>query len=145
MKYVAIAMILTLPIQALGECSHAPFELIWSEKYRNGGTISVTVADSAGCVVGFSMDRAIKSETWGRLFFRVIKQDGTDQVGAKAGIASQDEEEEILALLSLVADSKMSRPRQMKFLKDGWADFPDDDLCPYFGWLMELLQAMGWR
>ena len=140
MKYVAIAMLLMLPIQALGECSHAPFELIWAEKYRDGGTIRVTVSDSLGCAVGFSLNGRIGSETRGRMYFRAIYQESE-----RAGIANQEEEDEILNLLSLVADSKMSRPRQMKFLKDGWAAFSDDEVCQYFGWLMDLLQRTGRR
>jgi hypothetical protein len=128
MKYFVIAALLVLPIQALGECSHAPLELIWAEKYRDGGTISVTVSDSVGCVVGFNLNRRIGSETRGRMYFRAIPE-----VSDRSGLASHEEEEEILDLLSLVADSKMSRPQQKNFQEVGCKEFTDEVACRYFG------------
>ena len=140
MKYFVIAMLLLLPIQALGECSHAPFELVWAEKYRDGGSIKVTVTDSVGCLVGFSYNGQLGSETRGRMYFRAL-----DQVSDRAGLASQEEEDKILDLLSLVADSIMSRTRQSEFQKVGCVGFTDDEACRYFGWLMELLMIKGRR
>jgi hypothetical protein len=145
MEYIALAMLLLLPAQALGECSHAPFELIWAEKYRDGGTISVTVSDSVGCVVGFNLDGKIGSETRGRIYFREIHPDGIHHEAASAGIASEEEEDAILDLLGQVADSHVSRPTQMEILKNGRADSSDDEGGRYFGWLMELLQRKGRR
>ena len=140
MKYLVIAALLVIPIQALGECSRAPFELIWAEKYRNGGTISVTVTDSAGCVIGFSCDGRIGSETWGKMYFRAIRQ-GVD----RAGLASREEEKEILDLLCLVADSNMSRTKQEEILEVGCRGQTEDEFCRYYGWLMELLKRTGRR
>ena len=142
MKRLVIIFLLVLPFEAMGECSHAPFELIWAEKYRDGGTISLTVTDSAGCVAGFSLDWGIKSETFGRIYYRAIPQ-----LSERAGLSSKEEEEEILDLLCLVADSNMSRARQKEILEKGCKGSGEDEAesCRYCGWLMELLQKAGRR
>jgi hypothetical protein len=140
MKYFVIALLLALPIQALGECTHAPFELVWAEKYRNGGSISVTVTDSVGCLVGFSYNGQIGSETRGRMYFRPLHQEGE-----RYGLASVEEEEMILDLLSTVADTTVPRTKQNEVLEAGCGDFTEDKSCRYFGWLMELLKKKGRR
>lgn len=130
-----------LPFDAVAECSRAPLELIWAEKYRDGGTIAVTVTDSTGCVAGFSQDWAIGSETLGRIYYRAVPEgDG------RAGLSTMEEERKILDLLCLVADANMPRAQQNEILDKGsLCEDYETGFCRYCGWLMELLHKAGRR
>ncbi len=155
MKLCVIIALLLLSGEALGECSHRqhksiwseecncshrPYELFWAEKYRDGGTIKITVADSVGCVAGFILDGRIGSVTQGRIRFLSLALES-----GESRLASPEEEERALRILSRVVDRYMSRAEQYERFERGCPERLSTEECRYSGWVLEALQKKGWR
>jgi len=127
------------PVLLAGDCSYEQFTVVSAVKYRDGGTIRVAVTDSVGCLVEFRYDFRIGSPTQGRMY---IGERAEGQEGDR--LASWEEESRTLDLVSLVLDSNLSRPRQLRLQDKGCEDWTDVD-CRRFALLVQLLKDHGRR
>ena len=104
MIVIAAICFLMSPIVAQDQCSHEPLSIERVSQYYDGGTLSVAITDSSGCLVEFCFDHRLQTETRDRVY---LSPGGP--LNPEARIADLDEEQSIIELLIDVIDHRYPR------------------------------------